>query len=84
MIVPETFATVFARSLDLFRDPAAKEDQKVQFRALVEQLKFDAVTMTIDGGRLAVNGVPLDGAAYAGLTQRLEFHSVEMAPRTRA
>ncbi len=76
MIVPQTFATVFARTLDLFRDPAAKEDQKVQFRALVEQLKSDAVTVTIDGGRLAVNGTPLEGAAYAALGQRLEFHSV--------
>jgi HEAT repeat protein len=76
MIVPQTFATLFARTLDLFRDPAAKEGQKVQFRALVELLKLDAVTVTIDGGRLAVNGTPLDGAAYAVLAQRLEFHSV--------
>src|SRR5260221_8474533 len=76
MIVPQTFATLFARTLDLFRDPAAKEEQKVQFRALVEQLKFDAVTVTITGGRLAVNGAPLDGPACAALAQRLEFHSV--------
>jgi HEAT repeat protein len=76
MIVPQTFATLFARTLDLFRDPAAKEEQKVQFRALVEQLKFDAVTVTIAGGRLAVNGAPLDGPACAALAQRLEFHSV--------
>jgi len=76
MIVPQTFATLFARTLDLFRDPAAKEDQKTQFRALVEQLKLDAVTVTIDGGRLAVNGMPLEGAAYAALAQRLEFHSI--------
>src|SRR5882672_7098052 len=76
MIVPQTFATLFARTLDLFRDPAAKEDQKVQFRALVEQLKLDGVTVTIDGGRVAVNGTPLEGAAYAALAQRLEFHAV--------
>ena len=76
MIAPQTFATLFARTLDLFRDPAAKEDQKVQFRALVEQLKFAAVTVTVDGGRLAVNGTPLDGVPYAALAQRLEFHSV--------
>ena len=76
MIVPQTFATLFARTLDRFRDPAAKEDQKVQFRALVEQLKVGGVTVTIDGGRLAVNGTPLEGEAYAALAQRLEFHSV--------
>lgn len=76
MIVPQTFATLFARTLDLFRDPAAKEGQKVQFRALVDQIKTDAVTVAIDGGRLSVNGTPLDGPAYAVLTQRLEFHSI--------
>jgi HEAT repeat protein len=76
MIVPQTFATLFARTLDLFRDPAAKEGQKVQFRALVELLKLDAVTIAIDAGRLAVNGTPLDGTAYTVLAQRLEFHSV--------
>ena len=76
MIVPQTFATLFARALDLFRDPAAKEDQKVQFRALVEQLKLGGVTVTIDGGRVTINGTPLEGAAYAALAQRLEFHAV--------
>jgi len=76
MIVPQTFATLFARTLDLFRDPAAKEGQKVQFRALVDQMKGDAVTVAIDGGRLTVNGTPLDGPAYAVLTQRLDLHSI--------
>ena len=76
MIVPQTFAALFARTLDLFRDPGAKEGQKVQFRALVDLLKLDAVTVTVDGGRLAINGTPLDGGAYAALAQRLEFHSV--------
>jgi HEAT repeat protein len=73
MIVPQTFATLFARTLDLFRDPAAKEDQKVKFRALVEQLRFDAVSIATDAGRLTVNGTPVEGAALA---QRLEFHSI--------
>jgi HEAT repeat protein len=76
MIVPQLFATLFARTLDLFRDPAAKEDQKVQFRALVEQLRLVGVTVAVDGGRLVVNETPLEGPAYAALAQRLEFHSV--------
>lgn len=76
MIVPQTFATLFARTLDLFRDPTAKEGQKTQFRALVDQLRFDAVSITVAAGRLAVNGMPLDGAACAALAQRLEFHSI--------
>ena len=76
MIVPQTFATLFARTLDLFRDPAAKEEQKTRFRALVEQLKFAGATITVEHGRLSVNGTPVDGAACAALTQRLEFHAV--------
>jgi len=76
MIVPQAFATLFARTLDLFRDPTAKEDQKTQFRALVDQLRFDAVSITVVAGRLAVNGTPVDGAACGALAQRLEFHSI--------
>jgi len=76
MIVPQTFATLFARTLDLFRDPTAKEDQKTQFRALVDQLRFDEVSITVVAGRLAVNGTPVDGAACAALAQRLEFHAI--------
>ncbi|HEV8266013.1 MAG TPA: HEAT repeat domain-containing protein [Gemmatimonadales bacterium] len=76
MIVPQTFATLFARTLDLFRDPAAKEDQKVQFRALVALLKADAATVAADGSRLRVNGTTLEGAMYAALVQRLELHAV--------
>jgi len=35
MIVPQTFATLFARTLDLFRDPAAKEHAERAFDAVV-------------------------------------------------
>ena len=34
------------------------------------------MTVAIDAGRLAVNGTPLEGPAYAVLTQRLEFHAI--------
>jgi HEAT repeat protein len=76
MIVPQTFATVFARTLDLFRNPDAKEDQKVQFRALVALLKADGVTLGANEGRILVNGTPVERGAYAALIQRLELHSV--------
>ena len=76
MIAPETFAMLFARTLDLFRDPAAKDGQKVQFRALLALLESDSVTLKTNGGRVEVNGTALDGSAYASLVQRLELHSV--------
>jgi HEAT repeat protein len=76
MIVPQSFAALFARTLDLFRDPAAKEDQKLQFRALVALLKGDAVTLAADGDGVKVNGTPLAGAIFGALVQRLELHSV--------
>ncbi|HEV8303694.1 MAG TPA: HEAT repeat domain-containing protein [Gemmatimonadales bacterium] len=79
MFAPETFASAFARTLDLFRDPAAKEEQKAQFRALLALLQGEAATIATDGGRLSVNGRRLEGAGqeYAWLLQRLELHSVE-------
>lgn len=78
MIDPQEFGTLFARTLDLFRDPAAKEDQKAQFRALVTLLKGDGVTVVTQGdrGAVVVNGTLLVGGPYATLAHRLEFHSV--------
>src|SRR6185503_15971883 len=76
MIIPQTFANLFARTLDLFRDPAAKEDQKLQFRALVDLLRLGNVTIAMVGGRVVINGASVDGPASTALAQRLEFHSV--------
>jgi HEAT repeat protein len=77
MTQPKEFAAVFARTLDLFRDPAAKEEQKVQFRALVALLKVEGATLAARDGRLVVNGTALDtGPPYDALAQRLEFHAV--------
>ena len=39
MVNPVVFATHLARAVDLFRDPAKKEDQKREFRILVGMLK---------------------------------------------
>lgn len=74
MATPQEFATLFARTLDLFRDPGAKEEQKAQFRALAGLLKLEGMTIAAQDGRLSVNGTPLEGAA---LLQRLEFHAVK-------
>src|SRR5262245_23858827 len=77
MATPQEFAALFTRTLDLFRDPGAKEDQKAQFRALIGLLKKEALTIASgDGGGLVVNGVALDRGPYNSLLQRLEFHSV--------
>ena len=77
MATPQEFAALFTRTLDLFRDPGAKEDQKAQFRALVGLLKKEALTIVArDGSGLIINGAALDRAPYNSLLQRLEFHSV--------
>ena len=79
MFAPESFASVFARTLDLFRDPAAKESQKVEFRALLALLHGNAVTIGTNGGRLLIDGKALQGetAEHLWLAQRLELHAVE-------
>lgn len=74
MATPQDFAASFARALDLFRDPGAREEQKAQFRTLAGTLKVDGVTISAQDGKLLVNGAPVVGDT---LLQRLEFHSVK-------
>jgi HEAT repeat protein len=74
MATPRDIAALFARTLDLFRDPGAKEEQKAQFRTLAAMLKAEGVTISADDGRLLVNSAAVDGDS---LLQRLEFHSVK-------
>jgi HEAT repeat protein len=74
MATPQDFAALFARTLDLFRDPAAKEEQKARFRTLAGMVKAEGVTIAAEDGRLLVNGAPVEGGM---LLQRLEFHSVK-------
>jgi len=76
MPTPETIATRFARCLELFRDPAAKQAQKLEFRALLELLAEAPVTLKADAGRLEVNGVACEGKALTALLQRLDLHGV--------
>src|SRR5882762_4865625 len=74
MATPQHFAASFARTLDLFRDPGAKEEQKTQFRTLAGMLKVEGVTIAVQDGKLLVNDTAVDGDT---LLQRLEFHSVK-------
>jgi HEAT repeat protein len=74
MATPQDFAASFAHTLDLFRDPGAKEEQKAQFRTLTALLKIEGVTISAEDGKLMVNGAAVDGDT---LLQRLEFHSVK-------
>lgn len=77
MATPQEFAALFTRTLDLFRDPGAKEDQKSQFRALIGLLKGEALTIGAqDGVGLVINGTALNRGPYNSLMQRLELHSV--------
>jgi HEAT repeat protein/PBS lyase HEAT-like repeat-containing protein len=74
--VAETFAAHLARAVDLFRDPARREDQKREFRALVAMVQEHGATVRTDGGGISVNGTPVRDAALAPLLQRLELHGV--------
>src|SRR3981081_1102371 len=74
MATPQDFAALFTRTLDLFRDPGAKEEQKARFRTLAGMLKADGVTIAAEDGHLLVNGASVEGGM---LLQRLEFHSVK-------
>ncbi|PYO94950.1 MAG: hypothetical protein DMD62_03350 [Gemmatimonadetes bacterium] len=74
MATPQEVVASITRTLDLFRDPAAKEGQKAQFRTLASIVKTTAVTLATQDGRLVVNGAPVDGGT---LLPRLELHSVQ-------
>src|SRR5689334_18368971 len=69
-------AVQLARCVELFRDPAAKEAQKAEFRTLMTLLRDQDLRLREDGPRVLVNGVPLDGPAVAPLLHRLALHNV--------
>src|SRR5918994_62609 len=77
VIVPQTFALLLAQVVALFRDPAAKEEQKTRFRALVAQLKAGGVTVQAGAGGLSVNGTTIADPAVGPLLHSLELHGVE-------
>ncbi|HKA59673.1 MAG TPA: HEAT repeat domain-containing protein [Gemmatimonadales bacterium] len=89
MTGPQEFATLFARTLALFRDPNAKEDQKAQFRALMTLLKNHGAVIGAQNGQLVINGEVLDPSdshdalvqrpgPFDFLVQRLELHAVKV------
>src|SRR5229473_150752 len=75
-LTAEALAAQLARAVDLFRDPAKKEDQKQAFRTLVTMLQQQDVTVRAVGGRLWVNSAPVDGPQLEALVRRLELHGV--------
>ena len=72
MATLDTIATRFARCVELFRDPGAKDAQKAEFRVLLGLLQELPVTLTVAAGHLELNGVPCEAAALTRLIQRLD------------
>src|SRR5260370_8209293 len=75
-VAAETVAAQLARAVDLFRDPARKEDQKQAFRAFVAMLQEQGIAVRAVGGHLWVNGAAVDGPEPEPLLRRLELHGV--------
>ncbi len=76
MLNPVVFATHLARAVDLFRDPAKKDDQKREFRTLVGMLKDGDVAIRIRDNRLEVNGEAMRAPEFQPLVQRMTLHGV--------
>jgi HEAT repeat protein len=76
MAAPEILAARFAHCVELFRDPKAREEQKAEFRNLIELLREDALQLRDQNGKLVVNGVRVEGGAAGPLLHRLALHNV--------
>ena len=72
----DTLVTRFARCVDLFRDPGAKQEQKAEFRELIGLLREVPVTFRLASGALEVNGARSEAAGVTALVQRLELHGI--------
>lgn len=66
----------FARCVELFRDPDSKDEQKSQFRALLEMLQTTAIELRDEGGRISFTGAPVAPADIGTLGARLALHNV--------
>jgi len=76
MEYPETFGIHFARAVELFREPSAKEDQKQEFRSLMRMVEHAAARLVDAGDRLLVNDVAVTFPATQLLVQRLREHRI--------
>jgi hypothetical protein len=72
-----SLAALLTRTVELFRDDAAREDQKVQFRALLTRLNDMPVTLRVADRAIHVNDEAIEGAVIASLLDRLSLHGVE-------
>ncbi|HET7250848.1 MAG TPA: HEAT repeat domain-containing protein [Gemmatimonadales bacterium] len=76
MIIPVVFATHLARAVDLFRDPAKKDEQKREFRILVGMLKGGNVAVRIIDDVLVVNDQRVIAPEFRPLVQSMVVHGV--------
>jgi HEAT repeat protein len=76
MIIPVVFATHLARAVDLFRDPAKKDEQKREFRILVGMLKGGDVSIRILDDVLVVNDQRVIAPEFRPLVQSMVAHGV--------
>jgi HEAT repeat protein len=76
MIIPVVFATHLARAVDLFRDPAKKDEQKREFRILVGMLKGGDVSIRIIDDVLVVNDQRVIAPEFRPLVQSMVAHGV--------
>jgi HEAT repeat protein len=76
MIIPVVFATHLARAVDLFRDPAKKDEQKREFRILVGMLKGGDVSVRIIDDVLVVNDQRVIAPEFRPLVQSMIVHGV--------
>ena len=76
MPTSDILAVQLSRCVERFRDAEAKAEQKAEFRALLLMLQSEPLTLREEGGRVTVNGAPVDGPAVAPLIHRLALHSI--------
>ena len=70
-----TTAGQLSRCVEQLRG-GTKEQQKVEFRALIDKMQGQALTIRGDAGRISANGKPVEAGQVAPLLQRMELHNV--------
>jgi len=70
-----TTAGQLSRCVEQLRG-GTKEQQKVEFRALIDKMQGQALTIRDDAGRISANGKPVEAGQVRALLQRMELHNV--------